>query len=1175
MRGVIEFESTGNVAVHFGGNWAAWITTGVRYNSLFAPYSQSGMSASPSTANYHIVSAPGNVTGMATKCDDTVAGGIGYKIFIFKNGVKQDGAGATVNTELYLQGVSAGTVVTNSFTLPVVVGDYLYTDIEPTASCPLTNVNFGCKFEPTTAGYKNYGAQEVSAISGSTTQYLAPTGEESAPGWSTDATEFKHFIECGVTPILINRSDWVISAVTPTGKSHTFTFQKNEVDTDIVVIFTDSFASSNDTGTCSLVDGDTLRLKHVPAGTPASTNVAFGYALTETPEEAAPEPIDPNPPGGVFPPGLNPFSGEFVGLTWAEWTHVSTSGTPNTYLWAPVDLIDDADYYGGYKEARILSYGRIRRALSDDRGQFETAQFSIIMSDTDRLIRGLLASANSKYFLNRMIVLRMIDDYNRRLEAVPRTIARGILRNYKPLSPLYFEMIAEDFISSKFSVANLDKQIPQRIITRADFADAPSEIINWPVPIIYGSVVEEVADAAPPVLQGNQDKDRGAFFVSDHPYHEAYPPTLWVMGWGDMDSPPGPPTSVSGVPSAGGSISEDDIVSGDLYLQVTAVNSTGDEGDPHIFNTNATTIIDLTGMGSGLKIDCSATYPGGAAAGWALRFYLGMDLFNIITQVNNAQMIEVAYPTTTCTFDKHPKMGEEPTPDNIATGAQLIQHWVGRFYAVTAVVGGRETGLSPVCFAKSAPYRRKTRIEWITVSGATAYNVYAKDSHRGQKATDEPTSKFSRSSWNRKWTTANTYFEDDFLDTDVTFINPASVGPTGAVPLIFCGFRTADDGSRWHQYLIAGHAIKEISAIFVEGARVDPSSYGQQALVPGQTGYSTFFSGDAGSPQYRDINGHRYTFIYGRGPVSDQVAKGEKLASANVLGLEDVGDGSGDAILNIHQQYKHAVKNWFFQSYESGDWLTAPNWPEDPNGDIVSQVYEDSFDDCEVISTTAMSGAPSTSGAGFVGAFVMGNKGERLTLRDWIARLNTSGDCECAFNDDSQFFISMFDPNADTSATILRAYTPTDHIVKDSLDIVDKPEWLENVMHYSYLRDWAADIWEAEDYQHRDAESITNWQEERSAPELELWCIRNAEVASEIISRRMIRRKDITRLLTFSTTFAGLSTELGDLILVSHYEGIGASGWESRVFRVIRHETDPQKYMVHLECVDVTDWLGT
>jgi hypothetical protein len=945
-----------------------------------------------------------------------------------------------------------------------------------------------------------------------------------------------------------------------------------------------SFATLSTTGTANTITN--LPVDGVEVGSVLNVNAitysvfAIGGGTTggtdpEPEEPTEPVPIDPHPIGGVFPPGLNPYSGEFVGLTWAEWTHVeSVSGTPHTYLWAPVDLIDPETYYGGYKEARILSYGRIRRALSDDRGQFETSQFSMVMADTDRLIRGLLASSNTKNFLNRMIVLRMIDDYNRRLFNIPRTIARGILRNYKPLSPLYFEMIAEDFISSKFSVANLDKQIPQRTISRTDFPDAPSEILNWPVPIIYGNVVEDVADAAPPVLQGNQDKDRGAFFISDHPYHEAYPPALWVMGWGDMPDPPDAPTSVSGVPSAGGgTISEEDIVSGDLYLQVTAVNASGTEGDPHIFNTNATTLIDLTGMGSGLKIDCTATYPAGAAAGWSLRFYLGMDLFNIITQVNNSQVIEVSHPTNTCTFDKHPKMGEEPTPDNIATGAQLTTHWVGRFYAVTAVVGGKETGLSPVCFAKSAPYRRKTRIEWIAVSGATSYNIYAKDSHRGQKSGDEPVDKFSRSSWNRKWSTANTYFEDDFLDTDVTHINPAQVGPTGAVPLIFCGYRTADDGSRWHQYLISGHAVKEISAIFVEGARVDPSAYGAQALVPGQPGYSTFFSADVGDPQYRDINGRRYTFIYGRGPVSDAVAKGEKLASANVLGIEDEGDGSGDVILNLHQQYKHAVKNWFFRSYQSGAWLSASDWPADPNGDIVSQIDEESFDECEALSQTAMSGVPSVSGHGFMGGFVIGNKGERLTLRDWIARLNTSADVECAFNTYSQFFISMFDPAADVTADVLRSYSPNDHIIQNTLDIIDKTEWLENVIHYSYLRDWAADIWEAEHYQHRDAESITNWQAERSAPELELWCVRNPDVVAEIITRRMVRRRNIPRLLTFATTFAGLSTELGDLILVSHYEGIGSSGWTDRVFRVLRHETDPQKWTVHLECVDVTDWL--
>ena len=90
------------------------------------------------------------------------------------------------------------------------------------------------------------------------------------------------------------------------------------------------------------------------------------------------------------------------------------AGAEKTYVFAKTPLNDPADYYGGRKEARVIQFGKFKRALSDFDGQYESASFSCIVDDKDRLIRGLLGGINSQYFRNRMVTIRMISDAARR-----------------------------------------------------------------------------------------------------------------------------------------------------------------------------------------------------------------------------------------------------------------------------------------------------------------------------------------------------------------------------------------------------------------------------------------------------------------------------------------------------------------------------------------------------------------------------------------------------------------------------------------------------------------------------------------------------------------------------------------------------------------------------------------
>ena len=145
---------------------------------------------------------------------------------------------------------------------------------------------------------------------------------------------------------------------------------------------------------------------------------------------------------------------------WVEFTAPSSG----TYRWAGVAMPHAGAYYGGYKEARVLSYGAISRAMSDRAGQYTGSTFDFDLSDVDRTLRGFLADASADRFLRSCeVVIRAISDVDRRAALEPRVIARGVVLDYLPLPGFMFRFHCEDYVSSIFGPARLDTLLPKRI----------------------------------------------------------------------------------------------------------------------------------------------------------------------------------------------------------------------------------------------------------------------------------------------------------------------------------------------------------------------------------------------------------------------------------------------------------------------------------------------------------------------------------------------------------------------------------------------------------------------------------------------------------------------------------------------------------------------------------------
>lgn len=779
-----------------------------------------------------------------------------------------------------------------------------------------------------------------------------------------------------------------------------------------------------------------------------------------------------------------------IGLAWVEFTDSANA----LHVWSKWPLPDSATYYGGYKEPRVTNFGLIRRSLSDDYGQFNGSEFSWTLDDSDRQIRGMLNAASTKYFRNRNVVVRMIDDPSRRLEFTPLTVARGNVNNYKASSGLLFDFSIQDVLAAKFSLQNETDQVPQRTVTKEDFPNCDAEIADGngttrnvgakglPVPIIYGEITDTQLVTIP----------------STGPQLPPFDATL------------GRPTIVGQLGLAGG-----DLGARNSYVAAGRAGMIGplsNEGG----NANHGDGYDPSG--------CQVVFTRVAGADIYYIFVFGgidghnptpCPAFNPFGDPAGAQRATMVTHDAT-TFDGYPDIGGDH---------------------VAFVFGWSDPG-SVDLLASTAP----------------------------------------------------------------TVLDQGD----GQCPAIYVGDHDIS-GTNYRKFLIAGHACKSIDEIYVDN---DPlnlqtdatvAGVGGTWLVPGYAGWIAIF----GTTPYEDINGRRYTVVYGRaGSYGPDVGSGAQAPvnggfplAFSVKGIEDVGDGSGELILDLLLQYRHALQNWIFGNYQSGGWLASPLYPDDAT---VKLIDDDSFDIASALAQLRVPGgyrgdfiigATSSVGGGTIG-------GQRVNVREIVARFNASADVNCGFNRKTQFFISMIDDTAFSATGATRLKDVTD-VFKGSFDIFDDLSHQYTVVPYRHTEDYCQrdpEGWrsvESGELEIQDDPSITNYGVagdglRLTAPTLFLYMIRGTNragdytgyaqgnlTADDVTRRFLMRHKDPPRYVTWQMGYDGCNIEMGNVVLMSHFEGVGSAGWVDRPLRIIRHETDPNKFAVDMQAFDLQSLFDT
>jgi len=404
---------------------------------------------------------------------------------------------------------------------------------------------------------------------------------------------------------------------------------------------------------------------------------------------------------------------------------------------------------------------------------------------------------------------------------------------------------------------------------------------------------------------------------------------------------------------------------------------------------------------------------------------------------------------------------------------------------------------------------------------------------------------------------------DDWIDISLGTTTVIEDRGKGQVKPIYVGDYTIG-GVVYKGALICGHAVKRLVAGYMNDKRVDLST-DTDWLTPNR---AAAWAAAGFTTSYTDINGRRYTIVYLTGTPGEILAgtvapaAGSPGIMFNVDGVEDVGDGTGALITDGLDQYKHFMKNFVLASYQGGDWpAAAPVFDDDAE---LAMIDEASFDAAKMTATTRLSG-------GYPGAWIIGANGERRVVRDVLARLNTSFDVDCYFNRKTQFAVSM---EAENIASINDAT-----ILDDTLDIFARTFSVEdrlnehyNVMPFFYAHDYSAhapDGWSSKG-EYSDASSIENYRQTKRSPDIFLWCVRDQAVAEDVAQRRLRRTKNPPRYVRWTVGLQGLNHEIGDIVRLTHHEGVGAAGWSTNPVRITRHEVDPDEYTVTIEGYDLS-----
>lgn len=783
-------------------------------------------------------------------------------------------------------------------------------------------------------------------------------------------------------------------------------------------------------------------------------------------------------------------------LTTGETWIILTCRSGTQYVWSDRPLPDPPSYYLGWKEPRVITWGKIRRALSGFDGQYESTNFTVMLSDTDRLLRQLHLDNE---LVHATAAVYMIDDGGRRALLTPYTVYRGVVTQANPKPTLQFELVIKDTFAEQFSATDSSSLIPRRKFTGEDFANCGVEKVACSADqyLVNGAIV--MGSATGYTADGNAATGAGTMAIGN-----------------------GQGTFAVGQKFC--------FMSGSTVHTVTSSSGTDPETSVSFTPVLVADVLDRAVLVSG---DTVAFLDGG---------------------------VGIFPPGTRFTFSGHATV-----------------------YDVAASIVD-EDGL-PIDPAPAVVFSKSLTSNVADNESVTALAVHAVQPASGKRVP----------------------FAYGYI-SDRNVIGGIDAGD-GQGPVRYVGDKVLPDGKRYGEFVWVGHACyspdgKPFDMVYCWNDALDDMAVGftnlrtlteeagagGRIVIPGYANWIT--TNGYGSTTYRDYNGHRITPLYLRGIYRDW-ALGILAAPTNLeggipfavsgYGADTNGDGTGTLISRGLMQFKHILKNWCppqGDGYQTGAWLSSPTFADDPT---LPMIDEDSFDIADEQSEVYVSG-------GFGGDFIVGLDDNGLTPRDLIADCARSWGVDVGFSRKNQFFVTLLNTSLSTT-TLQPELVWTRDIFSGTWSIDAVVRQLYTAIDYRHTEDYFKRVsagWRSVTSGETNVENETATArfattgspsfsptyympmlrgKNRSAdPD---YYQRGSDTAAAVLALKLARYSAVQNLPKLLTGPAGFTYALADLFPVTHYEGLGSTGYTQQPIRVERHEIDPSQFTTSMECYDV------
>jgi len=533
VRWSIEYDSDDTVTSVYGVN-VATATSG------FAD-PLSGVVSGTAADCRRLIPCDGTFTSLvAMNTFGAVGAGVSLTFSFYLNGVKQDGAGGTVDTQCVVTNVAINTAITRTFTLPVVRGDDVYLGLDVSGAYPSSWTTVSCVFEADTA---NQSILANLGVGDSTNPVVNFAGIHSAAGTSstytaTNSASVRHI--CGPTGITLGR--FILEASDDPGVGNTRTFELMAGATLPAnppqgVVSNGSLLIDDTVYSAIFTSGSEIGpLRTTPAGWPTTTGREWWSFVMAT--------LPPSP-GGELPTPVEPDTSDIpVGVT--RLFAVLTWGTGSPYSQIKVAEttfhFDPPSWYGGYGYPWLIAVSPITRELSD---ALQGVECTLTVADPERFFRGLattdtLSGATWEIFL-------VSDDVRYALGEPHRRFA-GRVHAHRAAPGLQYEFTLRDILSEELADLADSPRIPPGRLTTTLFPGMTQDYENRAIPIAIGQVSDDYTAApqgvVPPLIVapsinlqtafGGSNVDVVAAIVS----HGALPPNgLWTGYYNTINDP--------------------------------------------------------------------------------------------------------------------------------------------------------------------------------------------------------------------------------------------------------------------------------------------------------------------------------------------------------------------------------------------------------------------------------------------------------------------------------------------------------------------------------------------------------------------------------------------------------------------------------------------------------------